>query len=129
MLRVTAFELTLFLLPFGLFALWQLAMNTRSGGAATRPAPVIALAIAGAFLAFAGLVFMVMNSSMSGQSGALNYAPPRLENGQIVRGEFVEQPDAHVIPQERDRPFGEPSAHSDGQGNEVGDDATEPQNP
>lgn len=114
MLRLTVLELSLFLLPFALFGLWRLGVNA-SGGEAQKPAPIVPLAIAGAILAAIGFVVLVILGGQEGSDPTRRYVPPRLEGEEIRRGEFTDEVTTRSQPDGNERPFGEPSDHSDGE--------------
>lgn len=117
MLRLTLLELSLFLLPFALFGLWRLGVSA-AGGETGKPAPVVALAIAGAILAAIGFVVLVLVGGQEGSDPTRRYVPPRLEGQEIRRGEFTDDVTARPQPAENERPFGQPSGHSDGEGDD-----------
>lgn len=124
MLRLTVLELSLFLLPFALFGLWRLGVSAVGGGEA-RPTPVLPLSIVGLVLAVAGFILLVTFGEQEGADPTRRYVPPRLEGDHIERGEFTDQETVRGQPGENERPFGEPSDHSDGRGDED-DDETPP---
>ena len=90
MLRITLIEIASFLLPFLLFFIWR--WQTRSDVKLTAT-PALKLGLAGALLAILMMILLVMlDSARGGHEGDL-YVPPRLENGRIVPGHFVSNPD------------------------------------
>tara|TARA_R110002072_G_scaffold19901_1_gene73265 strand:- start:158 stop:535 length:378 start_codon:yes stop_codon:yes gene_type:complete len=125
MLRISLLELSLFLLPFALFAMWRLGMSLSAEDTGeVRPAPNLILAAIGTLLAAIGFVVIVLMGGAEGSGDDRRYVPPRLEGDRIRQGEFSDEVTTRQPPNAQERPFGQPSEHSDGRGN---DDETQPE--
>ena len=107
MLRILAFELSLFLLPFALFGLWRLGMSA-SKKAEAPPAPLVPMAIAGGVLAIVGFFILVLINGGEGTGEETRYVPPSLTQDGVVHGNFSREPTERPIPDANERPFGKP---------------------
>lgn len=87
MVRITLLQIASFLLPFALFFLWRLQT---SSDAALKPTPVLRLSAIGAGLAVASMIVLVVIDSAGGGHAGDCYIPPRVVDGEIQPGYFVE---------------------------------------
>jgi len=124
MIRLAFLEVLLFASPFILFALWRLSMKATEEVVDHKPAPAIILSALGGLLAAAGFVFLVLTSH-AGDSNNSTYVPPRLNNGEIGRAEFNNNPGE--APRHETRIFAQPDASDDDAEDEDGDDGGAPQ--
>jgi Family of unknown function (DUF6111) len=107
MLRILAFELSLFLLPFALFGLWRLGMSA-SKKAEAPPTPIVPMAIAGGVLAIVGFFILVLINGGEGSDEESRYVPPSLNQDGVVHGNFSREPGERTRPAPDERPFGKP---------------------
>lgn len=91
MIRITLIEIASFLLPFLLFFVWR--WQTQSDVKLTAT-PALKLGLAGALLALLVMILLVVLESVRGGHAGDQYVPPRLENGRVVPGHFVSEPEA-----------------------------------
>ncbi|MAK63236.1 MAG: hypothetical protein CMF75_00600 [Maricaulis sp.] len=91
MIRITLIEIASFLLPFLLFFVWR--WQTQSDVKLTAT-PALKLGLAGALLALLVMILLVALESVRGGHAGDQYVPPRLENGRVVPGHFVSEPEA-----------------------------------
>lgn len=86
MVRLFAFNLLFFLIPFAVYALWLLATRRPVGGTASWPSRVILwLTVAGAVLM---VTVLVVFTSFTGAPLGATYVPAKIVEGVLVPGHF-----------------------------------------
>ncbi|MCR9266399.1 MAG: DUF6111 family protein [Alphaproteobacteria bacterium] len=93
MIRITLIEIASFLLPFLLFFIWRWQTQSEVKLTAT---PALKLGLAGALLAILVMILLVVLESVRGGHEGDQYVPPRLENGRVVPGHFVSEPETET---------------------------------
>lgn len=86
MVRLLAFNVAFFVLPFAGYAAWLVLTRGSVGTAEDWPFRTVAyLALAGAVTMIAALIVFI---SFTGGAPGTRYVPARIENGVIVPGRF-----------------------------------------
>lgn len=97
MIRILLLQIASFLLPFILFVIWRWQ---RTSDKPVQPTPVLKLSAAGAVLVVITMVILVLlDSSRAGHEGQ-DYIPPRLVDGEIQPGYFVDSDETDQTPDE-----------------------------
>ncbi|WP_300529234.1 DUF6111 family protein [Maricaulis sp.] len=87
MTRILLLQIASFLLPFALFLIWRWQ---RTSDKPVTPTPVLKLSAAGAVLVMIVMIVLVLfDDSRAGHQGQ-DYIPPRLVDGEIQPGYFVD---------------------------------------
>jgi hypothetical protein len=88
MLRLIADDVLLFFVPFALFALYLILTKRNPLDIAHWSGWKFGLAVAGILLGIASIIFAGLTADT--HTGA--YEPPRVENGILVPGRFIDRP-------------------------------------
>ena len=97
MLRLILLMAIMFALPFLVWHVIQVVRSTPANDDERPSAPTTVLAIVGAFLAIAALLFYSVLDT-EGVSDRGGYQPPRAVDGEIVPGHF--EPDDDEVPED-----------------------------
>jgi amino acid permease len=84
MIRITLEALLLFLVPFGIYALWVRVTDQTMDMPEKWSAPVFGLALAGLMMIAIGFAVM----GLFGEREFGTYVPAHVENGRFVSGSF-----------------------------------------
>ncbi len=101
MLRIVILMAVMFALPFIVWHLWRLLATSVDEDGQAAPAPVGSLAIVGAALAVVATFSLVLFGG-AGTSGEERYQPPRIVDGEVQPGEFVDDDDGPDAGPDRD---------------------------